>query len=175
MLNVADEAGIKPCGYQLQKALGLLPVQLNRSKGHRNNKWDRYFYFKDKTPSGDAINEIQKRFKRSNYILRLPLWMMFDFPIFSHELIYDMFLKMPANIKRHLFQLHSPYELKQEIPSRALEAIERIGTEHALACFMGLFILEVKKKINLCIYDNIEIFIERTLKRCCLESLHASA
>ena len=170
MLNVAEEAGIKPCGYQLQKSLGLLPAQLNRSKGHRNNKWDRHFYFKDKTPSDASINEIQKRFKRSNYILELPLWMIFDFPISSHEWIYDMFLKMPVNIKRHLFQLHSPYELKQEIPSRALEAIERIGTEHALACFMGLFILEVNKKIDLCIYDNIEKFIERTLKRCCLES-----
>jgi hypothetical protein len=165
MLNVADEAGIKPCGYQLQKALGLLPVQLNSSKGQRNNKWDRYFYFKDKTPSSASINEIQKRFKKSNYILKLPLWMIFALPTFSQESIYDMFLKMPVNIKRHLFQLHSPYELKQEIPSRALEAIERIGTEHALACFMGLFMLEVNKTIDLCIYDNIE----RTLKRCCLE------
>lgn len=168
MLNVADEACVKPRGYQLQRALGLLPAQLGKEKGHRNNKWDRYFYFKDKTPSKPTLNQIQKRFKRSNFIFTLPLWEIMDTPYHACESIITLLLKMPVNIKRHLFQLHSPYEIKIEISSRAIEAIERIGTEDALACLLGLFTLEVNKRIYLGINENIEGSIERLLKRCCL-------
>ena len=165
MLNVAEEAGVKPRGYQLQKALELLPSQLNQENEHRKTKWDRYFYFKDKTPSEDTLTEIQKRFKRSNDILTLPLWALFDFKLHSHDLVYDMLLKMPSNIKRHLFQLHSPYVIKREISSRAIEAIERIGTEHALACLIGL---EVNKDFYLYPNKHIKGAIMRLLKRCCL-------
>jgi len=170
MLNVAEEADVQPRGYQLQSALGLLPSQLGKKSGHRNNKWDRYFYFQDKTPSKDSVNQIQKKFKRSNYVLALPLWEIFDIPHHDCETITTVLLKMPANIKRHIFQLDSPYELKTEITSRVIEAIERLGTEHSLTCLLGLFVLAVNTKIHLETRVPIEHSIERLLKRCCLRS-----
>jgi hypothetical protein len=61
MLNVAEEAMIEPRGYSLQKKLKLLPNQLKQKEGNRNNKWDHYFIFKDKTPSKDSLKQIQKK------------------------------------------------------------------------------------------------------------------
>ena len=168
MLNVAEEATIEPRGYSLQKKLNLLPNQLKQKEGNRNNKWDRYFIFKDKIPSKDTLKQIQKKYKKSSYILSLLLWEILDIPMASNQLIYDILLKMPANIKKHLFSPNYPYGLKAKISSRAVEAIERLGTEHALTCFLGLSRLEFEKKIVIERYEPLKHVIERLIKRCAL-------
>lgn len=170
MLNVAEEAMIEPRGYSLQKKLKLLPNQLKQKGGDRNNKWDHYFIFKDKTPSKDSLKQIQNQYKKSNYLLSILLWDVLDIPMGSNELIYDILLKMPANIKKHLFSPNYPYGLKSKISSRALEAIERLGTEHALTCFLGLSRLQFSQEIKIERYEPLEHVIERLLKRCALMS-----
>jgi hypothetical protein len=168
-LNLADEAEIEPCGYQLQKALGQLPKQIGK-EGTRNNKYDRYFYYGDKTSGPITLQEIQAKYPKSSYILDLPFWELFDnnnSPISFYE---DQLIKMPADIKKHLFSAYSPDKLKKIITHRNINSIERIGTPHALASILALYRLNESKESVLRVEGGVIGALEHLLEMCCIQA-----
>lgn len=169
ILNVADEADIKTCGYQLQKALGKLPQKTDRV-GNRNNKYDRYFDFRNKTPSLNTLKEIHAKYPESSYILQLPFWDVFDNTNTSDQFYEDLLIKMPASIKKHIFLKYDPYHLKKIITYRNISSIERIGTIDALSCLLALFRLGECKEFEIFLEIPIVENINRLLKMCCIQS-----
>jgi hypothetical protein len=169
ILNVADEARIKPCGYQLQKALGQLPKKTDKVQV-RNNKYDRYFYFGKKAPGLDTFKDIHAKYPQSSYILQLPIWEIFD-EANQHEQFYnDLLIKMPAQIKKHIYPQYNPYQLKQIITHRNISSIERIGTVDALTSLLALFRLDEFKEIEVFTEISVEDNINRLMKMCCMQS-----
>lgn len=170
MLNLADEAGIPPCGYQLQNALKCLPIHSKKKGANRNNKWDRYFYFQNKTPSIDTLKEIHKKFPKSSYILTLPLWDIFKNHKEPEYFYYDFLLKMPSKIKRNIFKGNSPYTLKSKLPYQSIQAIRRMGNTHALGCLLVLGRMHKMKMIEFS--DEIDIIesIRLLMYACSLRS-----
>ena len=66
MLNVANEAQLEPIGYQLQKALDLLPKNLNWQSKARDTKWDKYYYYPNgKAPGEHSLKQIQDKYPNS--------------------------------------------------------------------------------------------------------------
>lgn len=170
MLNIVQEANIELSGYHLQSALNLLPKQLKEKPKYRNNKWDRYFIYGGKSPSPDTLEDIKKMFPKSDYILELPLWDIFDNHKQPEHFYYEFLLKSPASIKRHIFKKSSPYQLKKSLSSRVITAIVRIGNSHALACLLALAILSHYKSIQVPSRIALPITIEDLLKGCCIQS-----
>ena len=168
MLNLADEANIKPSGYQLQNALKRLPKHLNLEENHRNNKWDGYFHYGGNTPSPDSLDEILTKYDKSAYVLTLPLWELFDEHKSAVEFCHDLLLKMPAPIKKCLFKEHSPYQLKHPITFRIINSIERMGNVYALSALLGLARLNDLEVVMFSRRVKIEKRIEGVLKICCL-------
>lgn len=150
MLNVADEARIAPIGYQLQKALDLLPKSSNQKPKARDTKWDKYFYYPNgKTPSEQALKQIQEKYPRSTYILELPLWQLLEKEQAPVSFYIDFLLKMPANIKKLIFSKANPYKLKDSLSILTTRSILRMGDYHALGCLLALSKVEDFDKIHL--------------------------
>lgn len=169
ILNVAFEANIKPCGYQLQKALGQLPKQTEK-EGNRNNKYDRYFCYGNKTPSLNTLQEIQAKYPRSSYILELSFWDIFDGNNSSMSFYEEQLIKMPAQIKKHLFSTYAPDQLKKIITRRNINSIERIGTPHALACLLALYRLNGNKEKKLRLEGEITDAVCHLMGMCCIQA-----
>ena len=169
ILNVADEAEIKPCGYQLEKVLGQLTALADKKKA-RNNKYDRYFCYGKKTPSATTLAEIHAKYPRSSYVLDLPFWDIFDCNNSSMAFYEEQLIKMPADIKKHLFPMYTPDKLKEIITRRNINSIVRIGSPHALACVLALYRLNEDEKSVLRVEGNIVGALEHLLEMCCIQS-----
>ncbi|KGJ89609.1 hypothetical protein ND2E_3800 [Colwellia psychrerythraea] len=138
VVNVCRSAHIKPCGYQLQKALAQLPKDLNDSD-IRNNKWDRYFsYPTNKTPNAQTLLLISTKFKQCNYILDEPFWEVLSELKDEPKFYIDFLLKTPPTIRGILFDKRNPYTIKTNLNPRDFQVITKQRSLTALAVLLSL-------------------------------------
>jgi hypothetical protein len=159
LLNVCRRAHINPCGYQLQKALGQLPKDLNDDSNIRNNKWDRYFHYPtNKTPNAQSLLLVSTKFKQCNYILNEPLWEVLSERKDEPNFYIDFLLKTPPAIKVILFDKKNPYCLKTNLNLRDFQVITKHRSLTALAALLSL--VKLHQHGSICIPQILALVLE---------------